>query len=52
VIGGIGDKATTSDYTGMQRAAREQRAIGASVYDFNTMVSSAWPSLRPSSADC
>jgi len=28
------------------RAAKKQRAIGWSIYDYNTTVSSAWPQLR------
>jgi hypothetical protein len=50
VIGGIGDLATADDYAGMQRAARDERAIGTSVYDFNTMEPSAWPLLRTTSS--
>jgi hypothetical protein len=46
VIGGIADTSSPVDDTGMVRAAREQRAIGWSLYDFNTTVPSAWPLLR------
>jgi hypothetical protein len=46
-IGGIGDGASALDYEGFVRASREQHAIGWSVYDYNTVVSSAWPRLRP-----
>jgi hypothetical protein len=45
-IGGIGDGATAADYEGFVRASRRRGAIGWSVYDFNTVVSSAWPRLR------
>jgi hypothetical protein len=45
-IGGIGDDATAADYEGFVRASRETDALGWSVYDFNTVVSSAWPRLR------
>ena len=45
-IGGIGDKSTRSDYEGFVAAAREQRAVGWSVYDFVTTSSAAWPALR------
>jgi hypothetical protein len=45
-IGGIGDGATAADYEGFVRAARDGGAIGWSVYDFNTVSSSAWPRLR------
>jgi hypothetical protein len=45
-IGGIGDGATPADYDGFVRASREADALGWSVYDYNTVVSSAWPRLR------
>jgi hypothetical protein len=45
-IGGIGDGATPADYEGFVRASREGGAVGWSVYDFNTISSSAWPRLR------
>jgi hypothetical protein len=45
-IGGIGDGATAADYEGFVRASKEGQAIGWSVYDFNTVSSSAWPRLR------
>jgi hypothetical protein len=46
VIGGIGDAATTKDYEGFVAAARNDDAIGWSVYDFTTTSSAAWPKLR------
>jgi len=45
-IGGIGDGATAADYEGFVRASRETDALGWSVYDFDTVSSSAWPRLR------
>ncbi|HEX6312019.1 MAG TPA: hypothetical protein VF152_10370 [Acidimicrobiia bacterium] len=45
-IGGIGDGATPADYEGFVRASREIDAIGWSVYDYDTVSSSAWPRLR------
>jgi hypothetical protein len=45
-IGGIGDGATPADYDGFVRASQEADALGWSVYDFNTVASSAWPRLR------
>lgn len=45
-IGGIGDGATAADYEGFVRASREAEALGWSVYDFNTVATSAWPRLR------
>ncbi|MGH9033058.1 MAG: hypothetical protein ACRDZV_13105 [Acidimicrobiia bacterium] len=45
-IGGIGDGATPADYEGFVRASREAEAVGWSVYDFNTISTSAWPRLR------
>jgi len=45
-IGGIGDGATPADYEGFVRASREVDAVGWSVYDFDTISSSAWPRLR------
>ncbi|MCZ7534816.1 MAG: hypothetical protein M5T61_01980 [Acidimicrobiia bacterium] len=46
-IGGIGDLATRDDYAGFVTAARENGALGWSVYDFATTSSAAWPALRP-----
>jgi hypothetical protein len=45
-IGGIADAALLKDYAGFVRAVKKQRAIGWSIYDYNTTVSSAWPQLR------
>jgi hypothetical protein len=46
VIGGIADLMTTDDYKAFARAAATTKAIGYSVYDYNTTLSSAWPWLR------
>jgi hypothetical protein len=45
-IGGIGDGATAADYDGFVTASREADALGWSVYDFDTVATSAWPRLR------
>jgi hypothetical protein len=47
VVGGIADSTTTDDYRAFVRAARINRAVGYSVYDYNTTASSAWPWLLP-----
>jgi hypothetical protein len=46
VIGGIADLVTTDDYKTFVGAAKATKAIGYSVYDYNTTLSSAWPWLR------
>lgn len=46
VIGGVGDATTTADLQGFATAAFEQEAIGLSLYDWNTTLSSAWDGLR------
>jgi uncharacterized lipoprotein YddW (UPF0748 family) len=45
-IGGIADAALLKDYAGFVQAVRKDGAIGWSIYDYNTTVSSAWPQLR------
>ena len=45
-IGGIADSAQVKDYVGFLRAVEKDDAIGWSIYDYNTTVSSAWPKLR------
>jgi hypothetical protein len=45
-IGGIADQTTPADYVGFLRAARDDKSIGYSVYDYDTTASSAWPLLR------
>jgi len=45
-VGGIADSALPKDEAGFLRAAKKDRSIGWSMYDYNTTVSSAWPTLR------
>jgi len=45
-VGGIGDLSTPKDYDAFLRAVYDTKAVGWSVYDFNTMASSVWPRLR------
>jgi hypothetical protein len=45
-IGGIAESALAKDYEGFVRAATAGKAIGWSIYDYNSTVSSAWPRLR------
>ena len=45
-IGGIGDLSTAKDYDAFLKAVYETKSVGWSIYDYNTMVSSAWPRLR------
>ena len=45
-VGGIADTTTASDYERYLQAVRADKAIGWSVYDYNTTASSAWPRLR------
>jgi hypothetical protein len=45
-IGGIGDSAQTKDYVGFVRAAKQNHAIGWSIYDYSTTVKSAWRRLE------
>jgi hypothetical protein len=45
-VGGIADTAVAKDYEGFLRAVKKEDAIGWSIYDYNTTVSSAWPRLR------
>jgi len=47
-IGGIADQTTPEDYGAFLRAVKSTKAIGYSVYDFNTTSSSAWTFLRGS----
>jgi hypothetical protein len=46
VIGGIGDRTTVADLDGMVAAAKEQRVIGGSIYDYRTTDPSFWGALR------
>jgi len=45
-IGGIGDLSSAKDYDAFLKAVYDTRSVGWSIYDYNTMVSSAWPRLR------
>ncbi len=46
VVGGIGDHAEAREYARFVAAAKKNRAIGWSIYDYVTTSSSAWPRLR------
>ncbi len=46
VVGGIGDQTTAADVDGFVGAAREQRALGGSLYDYATTDPARWPALR------
>jgi hypothetical protein len=45
-IGGVADTALAKDYEGFMRAVEKDDAIGWSIYDYSSTVSSAWPRLR------
>jgi hypothetical protein len=45
-VGGIGDLTSTADYESYLRAVIDTKSVGWSVYDYNTMASSAWPRMR------
>jgi hypothetical protein len=45
-IGGLGDAAKAQDYVGFVRAARQQKAIGWSIYNYGVTPRSAWGRLR------
>jgi len=42
-IGGLGNAAKIQDYAGFVRAARAQRAIGWSIYNYSVTPRKAWP---------
>jgi hypothetical protein len=46
-IGGVADAVSPADVDDFARAARDARAVGASLYDYATTVPSFWPSLEP-----
>ena len=48
-IGGSRDQTSPEDYVAFLRAVKSTKAIGYSVYDFNTTSSSAWTFLRGAS---
>jgi hypothetical protein len=52
LIGGIADTTSVADEQAFMRAARDGRAIGASLYDFNTMRPGAWTSLQQPAPHC
>lgn len=45
-VGGIGDESTVQDYRAFLAAVRSTRSVGWSIYDYNTLATSAWPLLR------
>jgi hypothetical protein len=45
-IGGIGDLSSAKDYDAFLRAVYDTKSVGWSIYDYNTMVTTAWPRLR------
>lgn len=45
-VGGIGDLSTAQDYDAFLRAVHDTRSVGWSIYDYNTMATSAWPRMR------
>jgi len=45
-IGGIGNESSASDYDAFLRAVYDTKAVGWSIYDYNTMSSSMWPRMR------
>ena len=45
-VGGIADGTSPLDYERFLQAVGADRAIGWSVYDYNTTATSAWPRLR------
>ncbi len=46
-VGGIGDRATSHDYRAFALAARQEDAIGISIYDWDTAQTPAWQLLAP-----
>ena len=45
-VGGIGNESSARDYEAFLRAVYDTKSVGWSIYDFNTMASSAWPRMR------
>ena len=45
-IGGIGNESSANDYDAFLRAVYDTKSVGWSIYDYNTMASSAWPRMR------
>jgi hypothetical protein len=46
-IGGIADAATVADIEGMVAAIQDRRAIGGSLYDWNTSTAAQWNAMQP-----
>jgi hypothetical protein len=46
VIGGVADAVSAAEVAEFVRAARDARAVGASLYDYATTVPAFWPSLE------
>jgi hypothetical protein len=45
-VGGIGNESSAGDYDAFLRAVYDTKSVGWSIYDYNTMSSSAWPRMR------
>jgi hypothetical protein len=45
-VGGIGNESSAGDYDAFLRAVYDTKSVGWSIYDYNTMASSAWPRMR------
>jgi hypothetical protein len=46
VIGGVADNATSEEIRGFRRAVRARGALGASIYDVDSMRPSHWAELH------
>jgi len=49
-IGGIGDRTTTADVDGFLKAARETKAIGASLYDWGSQSATSYGQMKAARA--
>ena len=45
-IGGIANESSAGDYDAFLRAVYDTKSVGWSIYDYNTMATSAWPRMR------
>ena len=45
-VGGIGNESSAGDYDAFLRAVYDTKSVGWSIYDYNTMSTSAWPRMR------
>jgi hypothetical protein len=45
VIGGYGSDVPATEYAAMERAARDRRAVGVSIFDWETTPASSWRPL-------